>query len=144
MLHFSDILPWSVMPTTMEGPLSKWTNMVHGWQYRWFKLENEALVYYTSRDKMLKGQQRGFWALFWHYLIEIGCMTLKGAIVGIDGENNSLFTLTGDGKVFHLQVWCFELFRLFIGSGPRWKRTQPMAACSWGRNPRVRWVPQRN
>lgn len=78
------------MPTTMEGPLSKWTNMVHGWQYRWFKLENEALVYYTSRDKMLKGQQRG-------------CMTLKGAIVGIDGENNSLFTLTGDGKVFHLQ-----------------------------------------
>ncbi|KAK6016782.1 hypothetical protein OSTOST_17729, partial [Ostertagia ostertagi] len=64
----------------MEGPLSKWTNMVHGWQYRWFRLEEDALLYYTSREKMLKGQQRG-----------------------IDGENNSLFTITVDGKVFHLQ-----------------------------------------
>lgn len=43
----------------MEGPLSKWTNMVHGWQYRWFKIENDTLLYYTSREKMLKGQQRG-------------------------------------------------------------------------------------
>lgn len=31
-------------------------------------------------------------------------MRLNGAIVGIDGENNSLFTLTSEGKVFHLQV----------------------------------------
>ncbi|VDM56425.1 unnamed protein product [Angiostrongylus costaricensis] len=74
----------------MEGPLSKWTNMVHGWQYRWFRLEEDALLYYTSREKMLKGQQRG-------------CMRLHGAVVGIDGENNSLFTVTVDGKVFHLQ-----------------------------------------
>lgn len=48
----------------MEGPLSKWTNMVHGWQYRWFKLEHEALVYFTTRDKMVKGQQRGKLAAF--------------------------------------------------------------------------------
>ncbi|KAK5968877.1 hypothetical protein GCK32_002787, partial [Trichostrongylus colubriformis] len=74
----------------MEGPLSKWTNMVHGWQYRWFRLEEDVLLYYTSREKMLKGQQRG-------------CMRLHGAVVGIDGENNSLFTITVDGKVFHLQ-----------------------------------------
>ncbi|KAK6057917.1 hypothetical protein COOONC_04523 [Cooperia oncophora] len=76
----------------MEGPLSKWTNMVHGWQYRWFRLEEDALLYYTSREKMLKGQQRG-------------CMRLHGAVVGIDGENNSLFTITVDGKVFHLQFY---------------------------------------
>lgn len=33
----------------MEGPLSKWTNMVNGWQYRWFVLDQNAglLSYYT-------------------------------------------------------------------------------------------------
>ena len=33
----------------MEGPLSKWTNVMQGWQYRWFVLdENVALLsYYT-------------------------------------------------------------------------------------------------
>lgn len=33
----------------MEGPLSKWTNVVNGWQYRWFVLDQSAglLSYYT-------------------------------------------------------------------------------------------------
>lgn len=33
----------------MEGPLSKWTNVVNGWQYRWFVLDQNAglLSYYT-------------------------------------------------------------------------------------------------
>jgi hypothetical protein len=33
----------------MEGPLSKWTNVVNGWQYRWFVLDENAgtLWYYT-------------------------------------------------------------------------------------------------
>ncbi|VIO96079.1 Oxysterol binding protein, putative [Brugia malayi] len=74
----------------MEGPLSKWTNVVHGWQYRWFILRDDALHYYTSREKMMKGQQRG-------------CIRLRGAVIGIDGENNSLFTVTVDGITFHLQ-----------------------------------------
>lgn len=36
----------------MEGPLSKWTNVVHGWQYRWFVLDQASglLSYYTVRD----------------------------------------------------------------------------------------------
>lgn len=35
--------------TTMEGSLSKWTNVVNGWQYRWFVLDDNAglLSYYT-------------------------------------------------------------------------------------------------
>ncbi|VDN01872.1 unnamed protein product [Thelazia callipaeda] len=74
----------------MEGPLSKWTNVVHGWQYRWFVLRDDALYYYTSKEKMMKGQQRG-------------CIRLRSAVIGIDGENNSLFTVTVDGKTFHLQ-----------------------------------------
>lgn len=79
----------------MEGPLSKWTNVVHGWQYRWFILRDDALHYYTSREKMMKGQQRG-------------CIRLRGAVIGIDGENNSLFTVTVDGKTFHLQVFYIQ------------------------------------
>ena len=33
----------------MEGPLSKWTNVVKGWQYRWFVLDEISglLSYYT-------------------------------------------------------------------------------------------------
>ena len=33
----------------MEGPLSKWTNVMKGWQYRWFVLDDNAglLSYYT-------------------------------------------------------------------------------------------------
>ena len=37
------------MAVKLEGPLSKWTNVVKGWQYRWFVLdENTGLLsYYT-------------------------------------------------------------------------------------------------
>ncbi|CAF4787829.1 unnamed protein product [Pieris macdunnoughi] len=33
----------------MEGSLSKWTNVMKGWQYRWFVLDENAglLSYYT-------------------------------------------------------------------------------------------------
>lgn len=34
---------------TLEGTLSKWTNVMKGWQNRWFVLESETslLSYYT-------------------------------------------------------------------------------------------------
>jgi hypothetical protein len=41
---------------------------------------------------MARGQQRG-------------CIRLRGAALGIDEENNSLFTIAVDGKIFHLQVY---------------------------------------
>jgi hypothetical protein len=33
----------------MEGSLSKWTNVMKGWQYRWFVLDDNSglLTYYT-------------------------------------------------------------------------------------------------
>lgn len=39
----------------MEGSLSKWTNMVQGWQYRWFVLDDNAglLSYYTVSKTVL-------------------------------------------------------------------------------------------
>jgi len=45
----------------IEGPLSKWTNVVQGWQCRWFVLDQSSglLSYYTSRQKMRLGVRRG-------------------------------------------------------------------------------------
>ena len=45
----------------MEGPLSKWTNVMNGWQYRWFVLDEGSglLSYYTSKEKMMRGSRRG-------------------------------------------------------------------------------------
>ncbi|XP_065905704.1 oxysterol-binding protein-related protein 9-like [Dysidea avara] len=78
----------------IEGPLSKWTNMVNGWQYRWFVLDQTSglLSYYTSKEKMSRGSRRG-------------CMKLRHAIVSIEGEDDCTFSVCGDnGHVFHLQA----------------------------------------
>ncbi|CAH8624477.1 unnamed protein product [Heterobilharzia americana] len=73
----------------MEGPLSKWTNLVNGWQYRWFVLDISlgVLSYYTSKEKMMRGDRRG-------------CVKLRNAQVGIDDEDDSTFTITVDHKHF--------------------------------------------
>lgn len=77
----------------LEGPLSKWTNVVKGWQFRWFVLEENSglLSYYTSKEKMMKGVRRG-------------CVRLKGAIIGIDDQDYNTFTITVDHKTFHFQA----------------------------------------
>lgn len=57
---------------------------------------------FSSKDKMARGQQRG-------------CIRLRGAALGIDEENNALFTIAVDGKVFHLQVIISKsIFELII------------------------------
>ncbi|GAB1607369.1 oxysterol-binding protein-related protein 9-like isoform X1 [Argonauta hians] len=77
----------------MEGPLCKWTNVMKGWQYRWFVLDEHSglLSYYTSKDKMMRGDRRR-------------CFRLKGAIIGIDDEEYSTFTITANQKTFHFQA----------------------------------------
>ncbi|XP_025832138.1 oxysterol-binding protein-related protein 9 [Agrilus planipennis] len=79
--------------TVMEGSLSKWTNVMKGWQYRWFVLDESSgiLSYYTSKEKMMRGVRRG-------------CVRLKGAVIGIDDEDDSTFTITVDHKTFHFQA----------------------------------------
>ncbi|XP_056269912.1 oxysterol-binding protein-related protein 9 [Pseudoliparis swirei] len=93
-LFNSSTLPTVVkMASIMEGPLSKWTNVMKGWQYRWFVLDYNAglLSYYTSKDKMMRGSRRG-------------CVRLRGAVIGIDDEDDSTFTITVDQKTFHFQA----------------------------------------
>lgn len=65
----------------MEGTLSKWTNVMKGWQYRYFVLDDNAglFSYYTSREKMMRGARRG-------------CVRLRGALIGIDDEVSFHFT----------------------------------------------------
>lgn len=77
----------------LEGTLSKWTNVMKGWQYRWFVLDENAglLSYYTSKEKMMKGVRRG-------------CVRLKGAVIGIDDQEDNTFTITVDHKTFHFQA----------------------------------------
>ncbi|XP_065212869.1 oxysterol-binding protein-related protein 9 isoform X2 [Planococcus citri] len=48
-----------------------------------------------SREKMIRGVRRG-------------CVRLKGAIIGIDDEDNTTFTVTVDGKTFHFQARNFD------------------------------------
>lgn len=46
---------------------------------------------FQSREKMMRGVRRG-------------CVRLKGAIIGIDDEDDSTFTITVDSKTFHFQA----------------------------------------
>ncbi|XP_014669282.1 PREDICTED: oxysterol-binding protein homolog 1-like isoform X3 [Priapulus caudatus] len=39
----------------MEGALWKWTNYIHGWQARWFVLDEGILAYYKSQDEVNQG-----------------------------------------------------------------------------------------
>uniref|UniRef100_A0A7N8XDM9 Oxysterol-binding protein n=1 Tax=Mastacembelus armatus TaxID=205130 RepID=A0A7N8XDM9_9TELE len=93
MYYLENTLAIVKMASIMEGPLSKWTNVMKGWQYRWFVLDYNAglLSYYTSKDKMMRGSRRG-------------CVRLRGAVIGIDDEDDSTFTITVDQKTFHFQA----------------------------------------
>ena len=44
---------------SFEGPLSKWTNVIQGWQYRFFVLDptQGMLIYYTVRLTQKKKNQ---------------------------------------------------------------------------------------
>ncbi len=78
---------------SIEGPLSKWTNMIQGWQFRWFVLDTQQgiLSYYVSKENMQKKERRG-------------CIQLSQAFVGYDDEDDITFTITVDDKTFHLQA----------------------------------------
>ena len=62
------------MAIIMEGPLSKWTNVMKGWQYRWFVLDENAglLSYYTvSNNSMITYHE------IWHMGHETDVLTYR-------------------------------------------------------------------
>lgn len=56
----SELWPSVKMASIMEGPLSKWTNVMKGWQYRWFVLDYNAglLSYYTVSTSKIDAWER--------------------------------------------------------------------------------------
>ena len=54
-------------------------------------LPDVVRVVLQSREKMVRGVRRG-------------CVRLKYAVIGIDDEDDSTFTVTVDGKTFHFQA----------------------------------------
>lgn len=50
----SDEEPHRNLPVT-TGNLNKWTNMLHGWQERYFVLKDGVLSYFRSADDIAEG-----------------------------------------------------------------------------------------
>lgn len=77
----------------LGGPISKWTNIIKGWQNRYLVLDQTAqtLYYYTSIDCYMQGEGRG-------------AVKLRGSVIGIDDDDDCMFTITTDDKAFHFQA----------------------------------------
>lgn len=76
-----------------KGQLYKYTNVVKGWQYRWFILDPETgiLDYYVN-DSQRKQRPRG-------------SVHLAGAVISPSDEDSSTFTVnSASGEVFKLQA----------------------------------------
>lgn len=78
-------------------------------------LPNKKILFYLqSKEKMMRGVRRG-------------CVRLKGAVIGIDDEDDSTFTVTVDHKTFHFQArdaeerqkWVHALEETIIRHGNR-------------------------
>lgn len=74
----------------LEGQLLKYTNVVKGWQYRWFVLTPECgtLSYFMERGCRVRGQ-----------------IDLTGAVVAPSDEDSHTFSVNGtSGEVFRLRA----------------------------------------
>lgn len=93
------------LPEILEGPLSKWTNVVQGWQCRWFVLDKSdgLLKYFTSRQKMSLNRHRG-------------CIRLQNSKLGLDDEDKNNFTIRdlSSDKIFHFKAKDIEERRLWM------------------------------
>lgn len=68
------------MASIMEGPLSKWTNVMKGWQYRWFVLDYNAglLSYYTVRSFHYFVRGETIWSGGYTVEVVAGCQAQVG------------------------------------------------------------------
>ncbi|XP_046860517.1 oxysterol-binding protein-related protein 11-like [Xenia sp. Carnegie-2017] len=79
----------------MEGQLSKWTNLMKGWQYRWFVLNAETgyLEYYVDKGKKVHGTEPR------------GSVHLMGAVIAPSDEDSVTFTVNAsNGDLFKLRA----------------------------------------
>ncbi|XP_050041896.1 oxysterol-binding protein-related protein 11-like isoform X2 [Dermacentor andersoni] len=79
------------MRQPLEGQLYKYTNVVKGWQYRWFVLNPDiGMLEYYMLDEVKKGKPRG-------------AVHLAGAVISPSDE---------DGQMFTVSAACGELYKL--------------------------------
>lgn len=84
----------------MEGPLSKWTNVMKGWQYRWFVLDYNAglLSYYTVGSSPRPGpagpRGRGAALVAVGYPPKASCLSGVGSLSWHTGAGLARPTLT--------------------------------------------------
>lgn len=82
----------NVIPPPFEGQLNKFTNVVKGWQYRWFVLDTEAgtLAYHLMDERHLKSR---------------GTQHLSGSVVIPSDEDSVTFSVSfASGDVFKVRA----------------------------------------
>ncbi|CAN8010730.1 unnamed protein product, partial [Ixodes pacificus] len=80
------------MRQPLEGQLFKYTNVVKGWQYRWFVLNPDIGMFeYYMLDELKKGRPRG-------------AVHLAGAVISPSDEDGQMFTVSAAcGEVYKLR-----------------------------------------
>jgi len=77
----------------MDGLLCKFTNLVKGWQYRWFILDSEhgTLAYYLDKERVKLGPR--------------GILPLSGSVISPSDEDDVSFMVNGaDGEFYKLKA----------------------------------------
>ncbi|XP_054153355.1 oxysterol-binding protein-related protein 11-like isoform X2 [Oppia nitens] len=77
----------------IEGQLNKYTNVVKGWQYRWFVLNpNRGTLEYHMLEEKKKSHPRG-------------CVYLAGCVISPSDEDSQTFTVSAAcGEVYKLKA----------------------------------------
>lgn len=76
-----------------EGQLSKWTNLMKGWQFRWFTLDPDSglLEYYVDKEKKKLGPR--------------GSVYLGGSMIAPSDEDSFTFAVSAaNGDIFKLRA----------------------------------------
>jgi len=83
----------AIQSKPIEGQLSKYTNVMKGWQYRWFVLNpNRGTLEYHMLEEKKKSHPRG-------------CVYLAGCVVSPSEEDSQTFTVSAAcGEVYKLKA----------------------------------------
>lgn len=85
----------------MEGLLNKYTNVMKGWQYRWFVMDADSgMLEYFEKEEHKKQRPRGY-------------VHLAGAVISPSDEDSQTFSVSAaNGEIYRLKAsWRIEMYR---------------------------------
>ncbi|XP_061178111.1 oxysterol-binding protein-related protein 11-like isoform X2 [Saccostrea echinata] len=87
----------------MEGQLNKYTNVVKGWQYRWFVMDADSgMLEYFEKEEHKKQRPRG-------------CVHLAGAVISPSDEDSQTFSVSAaNGEIYRLKAGSTKERQLWI------------------------------